>query len=135
MGYDYWATWSQHGHYLDNPRLFLLCSRALPGFSDMNCDCSIDTGEYCEVYTATLRRARKGHTCIECQGAITPGEQYEHVDYMFEGYWDYAKTCVPCRAIRERYCHYGFIHGNLAERLTECLGFDHLTIPEADDDE
>ena len=61
-------------------------------------DCWCDY-EPARFYCATVRRARKSHTCEECGATIAPGDYYEHV----AGMWDFIsvfKTCQSCRDLR-----------------------------------
>ena len=59
---------------------------------------SEDTRDLVEVdewETWTLD-AREYHTCGACKRTITPGETYEHLEYLFEGEEYEIKRCAPC---------------------------------------
>lgn len=58
--------------------------------------CRYDDGEHCEVWIETRHRARKQHQCFECNGKISPGENYWRIFLVFEGEPDSKKVCDPC---------------------------------------
>lgn len=64
---------------------------------DYDCSCDYDPAE---VYSATIRTARKQHKCYECSGTIIPGEKYEYVFGKWEGDVSYFKTCSHCVDLR-----------------------------------
>lgn len=64
--------------------------------------CSIDL-EYCEVWSETKRKARKGHACSCCRGAIQPGEAYIVHFSIFEGDRTSGKLCGPCEVARKEF--------------------------------
>ena len=101
---------------------------------DFACDCSVSPYDHDgpTVCTTRTRRARKPHRCCECGEEIRPGEQYEAVRGLWEGYWDSYATCLTCVRIRRDYCPCGWIYGGLRETLMECIGLDYLEIPEVD---
>ena len=91
----------------------------------ISCDCSCDH-DYCpEFFAESFPVARKGHKCCECGEEINPGQKYSKETGKWEGEFRTYKTCMPCYRIRERYCPNGYIYGNLAEQLFNCLGFDY----------
>ena len=104
----------------------------------IQCDCSVDDGDYEEVRcsTVTIRKARKQHECCECQQPIVPGKKYEETTVInHDGYPDRFRTCLPCAAIRAHYCPHGWIWGCLAETIMDCLGLDYrLPASEIPDD-
>jgi hypothetical protein len=101
----------------------------------MNCDCSIDSSDYGvgELYSETIRKARKEHKCCECHETIKAGNLYEVAKALWDGTWGSYKTCITCRTIRNHYCPSGFALGELAEQIRECLGFDYREV-ETDDE-
>jgi len=105
--------------------------------SDISCDCSVDCSDYesPSVCHTEWRKARKEHTCEECGEPIKVGERHEYVCGLWDGRWDRHRTCAPCVAIRARYCPHGFIYGELAQQIEECLGFDYREVPELDEEE
>lgn len=62
-----------------------------------DCYCDYDAPS---VYRCEIRKARKQHSCEECGGAILPGDRYEYVAGLWEGYFNYYKTCQHCVDIR-----------------------------------
>jgi len=100
----------------------------------MNCDCSIDHGEYADVYREEFPVARKTYKCYECGEDILPREKYHKATGLWkESGWDTFHTCMPCYHIRMEHCSHGYLFGGLREAIEECLGFDYLEIPEDDD--
>jgi len=90
------------------------------------CSCSLDY-EAPEIYRSKMVTARKPHTCCECREPIAPGDTYETVTSLFDGYWYTAQTCSICVRIRDDFCPSGFIHGDLRETLWACLDLDYVT--------
>jgi hypothetical protein len=65
----------------------------------MSYDCSCDYDPP-SVYNATTPRAKKQHRCTECSGPIAPGEHYERVFGVWDGYAGTHKTCERCFNLR-----------------------------------
>jgi hypothetical protein len=97
----------------------------------IGCDCSMEVDEFATLEHTTIRKARKGYHCCECGEPIVPGQKYEHTSSLFDGSWSRHHTCLPCAAIRDRYCPYGFYYGELREHLSgsSCLGMDYTKLP------
>lgn len=95
----------------------------------INCDCSYDDGESPAVFREITIKARKQHRCCECGDTIQKGEMHELVDGCWEGRWDHYRTCSFCATLRKTYCPHGFVYGELAEQISECLGFWYPTDP------
>jgi hypothetical protein len=74
-----------------------------------------------QVATCETPTARVSHVCCECRETIHPGERYEYVRGLWDGYWSTVKTCMTCVRIREDYCGDCYEYGGLAEALWECL--------------
>lgn len=55
-----------------------------------------------DVTQVRVVRARKEHRCSECVDGIRPGEFYEKIDALFEGYWNHDKLCARCHFDRAR---------------------------------
>ncbi len=51
--------------------------------------------------TDSIVSARKQHRCSECRGIIQPGEKYERVFLVYDGYADTYKTCLHCKSARD----------------------------------
>ena len=98
-----------------------------------HCDCSIDAGDFeqAEFCYARWRTARKQHSCCECFDPILPGQIYEETSGRWDGTLSRHKTCHTCVIIREHYCPHGWLYGELAQTIFDCLGFDYRT---AEDD-
>lgn len=98
------------------------------------CCCYIDDVEPNDVHREVTRTARIGHKCTECGDAIEPGEKYEHVTLLNDGYWSTYKTCRLCLRIRADFFCGGWYYGNMRDDLLECIGFDYVDGPGEDDD-
>lgn len=103
--------------------------------SEFACDCSCDCGDTPEFYEETYPVAKKRHQCCECREVINPGEKYERVAGKWEGDFLTFKTCMTCVNIRDHYCPHGSIFGELAEQISNCLGFDYREQVDEDDEE
>jgi hypothetical protein len=103
--------------------------------SNISCNCSVDlggSGDRCGTFET--RRARKEHRCCECGETICIGQKHEHYSGIdADGNPCRYRTCLPCAAIRERYCPDGWMWGFLAETIYDCLGFDYREVPPEDD--
>jgi hypothetical protein len=88
------------------------------------CSCDFDYDGTADIHREELVKARKEHTCLECEEAISKGEKYVRVTQLFEGEWWTGKICRPCEAIRQDYCA---PYSLLRERIGELLGFDYVT--------
>jgi len=93
----------------------------------ISCDCSWEPSDLDQptVYESRMVRARKPHDCCECNRAIEPGESYEVVRGLWDGQWGAYKTCLGCVRIREHLCSGGWSHGDLAEQVSDCVGFNY----------
>jgi len=96
------------------------------------CDCSYDGSglDLPSVSTTRTRTARKEHVCEECGGPIPKGAKYEYVRGRWDDEWVTHKTCMVCMRIREWYCPHGWVYGELAIQIEECLGFDYREVPD-----
>lgn len=61
------------------------------------CYCPADDG-VCDFSTSHIVRARKAHTCAECNRIIHPGERYRRSAAKWEGSVSSWRTCVECAA-------------------------------------
>ena len=90
-----------------------------------SCVCSIDSAEDYDnsFYHSKTVKARKYHLCVECQGEIMPGENYEYVSGLSgDGDFFTQKTCSLCAEIRNCFfCSWEF--GRMWEQLTEVDDF------------
>jgi len=93
------------------------------------CDCSCHDYDPASVYSEHTVRARKPHECCECGETIPVGAPHEHVTGCWDGNWSVYRTCGSCVSIREHFCPGGWIFGELAEQVRECLGFDYRDDP------
>lgn len=55
-----------------------------------------DFGDYAEFYKSKTQRSRKPRKCDECNGTISPGENYERVFMVQEGIAETFLTCERC---------------------------------------
>ena len=62
------------------------------------CSCDYDPPS---VFSKVLPTAKKQHRCEECGGAIDPGQIYERVFGVWDGYASTFKTCMHCVELRE----------------------------------
>jgi glycerol kinase len=51
---------------------------------------------YPDCYVEVWRRARKAHTCVECQRQVAPGERYRCSSGIWEGAPARYKHCAEC---------------------------------------
>jgi len=93
----------------------------------ISCDCSIEVDVLPDVYHEEMRKARKEHTCCECDRTIEPGESYHHVTGKWEDEWSTFKTCLGCSRIRDHFCRFGAEFGNLPAQIEECVGFNYVS--------
>lgn len=94
----------------------------------MDCDCSYDDGERCDVYNETFPVARKTHACCECGADIPPHQKYHKYSGHWNNKWNTYKTCLICYKIRQEYCYNGFMFGHLRDVLQDCFDIDYLMI-------
>lgn len=106
----------------------------------ISCDCSVDSSDFeaARCTLVTIRKARKKHECCECDVPILPGKKYEDTTGISnDGDPFQFRTCLPCSNIRKHYCPSGWIWGELANTIYECLGWDYRdpasSIPDCDD--
>ena len=99
----------------------------------ITCDCSCDHGEYPEFYSEKIVKAKKEHKCCECREIIPKGQKYHRASGKWDGEMRSYKTCLPCMRIRDDYCKYGFVFGELPEAFFNCKGFDYREVPTEDE--
>lgn len=85
-------------------------------------DCFCDY-EPASVYTKTTPTARSEHRCEECGAPILPGEKYERVFAVWDGYPTICKTCERCvevrRFVKESVPCFCWAHGSLHDDAQE----------------
>lgn len=96
-------------------------------------DCYCDY-EPAEVWSSRNPVARKEHCCDECSVTIKPGEQYEYVFGVWDG-WAYTyKTCERCFNIRQWVRNnvpcLCWAHTNMIEDCKEAVEEAHFRAPE-----
>lgn len=101
----------------------------------ISCDCSSDYGDKPEFYSETFPVAKKEYTCCECGETIKHGQVYNRFTGKWDGKVTTYKTCMPCYNIREHYCPNGYVFGDLAVQIGDCLGFDYRHTPGEDDED
>jgi hypothetical protein len=62
------------------------------------CDC--DDSPYPAFVSDVIRRARKKHTCVECDRDISEGDRYQDSRSMADGVLYESKTCLNCVTLR-----------------------------------
>ena len=80
----------------------------------MGCYCDYDPSD---IWDEKIRKARKEHTCAECNNTINVGEEYTDIAQLSDGSWDHFRLCEFCthdwRVARDAgHC---FLIGGLAE--------------------
>lgn len=84
-----------------------------------NDDCALSCA------TATTRRARKAHDCVECGKTIPAGALYEEYVGVLDGSWERYRTCARCVLVRDDYFRGGWVFGNVVADFEEAFGFDY----------
>lgn len=102
----------------------------------ITCDCScVYDGSADDFVTEKTVTARKQHRCGECGDTIQKGEKYQKADGCWDHSWQHYKTCKFCVKLRDQYCPGGYIYGELAESIYECMGFWYPSDPSTWEDE
>lgn len=87
--------------------------------------CQIEDGDRFDVFTETLRKARKTHKCDCCKGNIAIGARYLVHFSVYEGEPSSQKMCAPCNSDRHKFAdaHGGSLAQPLyfPEMLDECI--------------
>lgn len=87
------------------------------------CDCDLDRPE---VWEEAKRKARKQHTCCECDHPINPGAEHLWMKGLWKWGWCTYKMCLECEAVAKaadvERCHE---IGGLYECLIEGGTFYH----------
>ena len=88
----------------------------------LDCYCDYDPPT---VYRSSMQRAAKVYRCEECSARILPGEQYEYVFGVYDGYASTFRTCSDCVALRKWlrtnvpcFC---WAHGNLIQDCRDTI--------------
>jgi hypothetical protein len=83
--------------------------------------CSIDYYYQPDFYCSRMVKAKKNHTCQECDRLINIGEKYQYVSGKWGGIISTFKTCSHCVVAQEwmiKNCGY-WEHGNLHDEIIE----------------
>ena len=87
------------------------------------CTCDYDPPTF--YRSRIVRKARRKHKCCECAGDILPGESYEDVTGLWEGYFDRFKSCERCYDLRiwvknnvPCFCP---MHGDMDQQMDEAI--------------
>lgn len=85
-----------------------------------DCAC-VYVGHYDEAERSWIktRTARKPNTCGECCRPIAPGEEYEHVQQLYDGDWFAYATCLDCVSVRKSFFCDGWLYGGVLDNLRE----------------
>ena len=65
--------------------------------------CDPNDGLECELFSETIRTARKPHRCGECGRIIEPGEKYENAVGKWDGDFCTEITCADCLSLRKTF--------------------------------
>lgn len=65
---------------------------------EADCYCDYDPPDF--TPNVKVRRARKAHRCDECGAFIQPGEKYEYVFGVWDGFVHIYHTCERCLDLR-----------------------------------
>ena len=96
-----------------------------------------EDGEW-EHLSSGYRKARKDHTCTECQRTIEPGERYWFDTMVEVGYGIRTeKMCAHCQGVIDvgialTGCHRSWWYGYVLDWLDESMGFVANVIREHD---
>jgi len=99
----------------------------------ISCDCSIDIDYSGELVHESFPIARKKYKCCECGEVIEPGQKYNRYTGKWENEFSTFNTCMGCYRIRMQYCYYGWVFGELADQIADCLSFDYRYVPDEDE--
>ena len=88
--------------------------------------CELYYGDYeCSaIWNDKQLKARKHHTCGECEATIEPRERYWKTSSLFDGAWADLKTCGACMVTRAEFTRahgMGPPLGELRHFLKECI--------------
>jgi hypothetical protein len=89
--------------------------------SDGTCDVSLDDydGDQASVFNSHVLKARKSHTCYECEETIQPGDRYERVSGKWGDEWRTYRFCLPCSEIATEFSDNARCFGYLWEGMGE----------------
>ena len=80
--------------------------------------------ETCQWNTTEFRKARKPHTCGECEHIISPGEKYERITGVWDGSWDHHITCLSCVDTRTAFfCNSGWMFNHVWDDVYEHIKY------------
>ena len=68
-----------------------------------------------------IYRARKVHICGECCEEIQIGDRYEYASGKCEGRFWTAKTCLPCKRVRDSLFTCGWAYGEIWSEIHESI--------------
>jgi hypothetical protein len=104
--------------------------------------CDVSLGDYdgdeAEFFDSRLVKARKAHSCYECDGEIAVGAQYERVSGKWDGELRTYHFCLPCAEIATEFSEsrtFGFLWEGMEQNwhegahITACM--NRLTTADA----
>lgn len=102
----------------------------------MKCSCAIDfyEGDFepVSLVKVKIRKARKQHSCTECERVIAAGERYENTSYLYEGVFFNCKMCVDCLSAKDQFFpSNGYCTGGMWEDIAQEVNCADGEIPEA----
>ena len=85
---------------------------------ECSCEINIDTDD-CgpDAFKESQPKARKTHTCYECNRVINKGETYTRESGIWDGKPQTYKTCGDCISIRGEFFTGGWWYGGLRDEL------------------
>lgn len=72
------------------------------------------------IFNSDTFKARKEHTCCECGGTISPGEEYVRNEGLWVGEWGTYKQCLACNRLQD------WMISNGSECVAFTQVYDHL---------
>lgn len=86
----------------------------------MNCSCVyVNIDGNIDTHTEKIVKARKQHTCCECDKIIEINEKYEYIKGFWEGDVVIYKTCLDCLSIRYVFFCDGWYYTQTKELLRD----------------
>jgi hypothetical protein len=93
---------------------------------DIGCSCVyLGEGEEADIFREKTVKGRKEYKCIECGDTIKKGESHECAEWLYEGEWGSARTCLVCVNIRKSVFCYEYTIGSLKQTILEEFGIDY----------
>jgi hypothetical protein len=87
----------------------------------MDCSCSVSrcVDDDDNHWSARERKARKGHKCYECNGAILAGQAYFYHTVFGGGSASNYKVCLDCQSVIWQFFNNGWWFGSVWDSLND----------------